>query len=117
MQEKSVRIPAEILTPYLSEIVGKPSVDNRRAEPVGESADIQGTPLSVDSDRPPVPRPEQPETKDQRREASKKSGGQPHAEERRKENRRKETRPVYLDTRSSQNRRESARATAINFKI
>lgn len=117
MQEKSVRIPAEILTPYLSEIVGKPSVDNQRAEPVGESTDIHGTPSSVDSDRPPVPRPEQAAIKDERRESGKKSGGQPYTEERRKENRRKETRPVYLDTRSAQNRRESARATAINFKI
>ncbi len=112
-----MRIPAEILTPYLSEIAGKPSVDNRRTEPVGESADIHGTPSSVDSDRPPVPRPEQPDAKGWRHEAGKKSGGQSYTEERRKENRRKETRPAYLDTRSAQNRRESARATAINFKI
>ena len=112
-----MKIPPETLTLYLTEIAGKPAVDNRKAEPVGESARLGGTPSSLDSDRPMALSQELPENEDGKREPNKKTGTSHSGEERRKEDRRKETCSVLLDTRTSRSRRESSRSESINFKI
>lgn len=112
-----MKIPAEILAPYLTEVVDKPQSDNQRPEPVGESARLGGTGTSLESDQPGAPIQESYSIEDRRREPRKRKVKHYSSEERRKENRRKEMRPILLDTRTSQNRRVSGSSSSIDLKI
>ena len=112
-----MRIPAEILTPYLTDVVDRPAADNQRPEPVGASTRIGSTATSLESDKPGVPIQASDAVEDRRREPRKRKA-KPHlGEERRKENRRKATLAILLDTRTSQNRRESGPSSSIDLKI
>ena len=112
-----MKIPAEILTPYLTEVVDKPSTDNQGPEPVAASARLGGTGTSLESNQPRGPIQEIYEVEDRRHEPRKLKMKQHFGEERRKENRRKETHPILLDTRTSQNRRASGSSSSIDLKI
>ena len=112
-----MRIPAEILTPYLTDVVDKPPADNQRPEPVGASTRLGSTASSLESDQPRAPIQESDAIEDRRREPRKRKAKLHLGEERRKENRRKEIRPILLDTRTSQNRRESGPSSSIDLKI
>ena len=112
-----MKIPAEILAPYLTEVVDRPQADNQRPEPVGESARLGGTGTSLESDQPGAPIQESYAIEDRRREPRKRKVKHHSGEERRKKNRRKEMRPILLDTRTSQNRRVSGSPSSIDLKI
>jgi hypothetical protein len=112
-----MKIPAEILTPYLTEVVDKPSADNQGPEPVAASARLGGTATSLESNQPRAPIQESDAIEDRRREPRTRKVKHHSGEERRKENRRKETFAILLDTRTSQNRRESGPSSSIDLKI
>lgn len=112
-----MRIPAEILTPYLAEVADKTPADNQRPEPVSASARLAGTATSPESNQPRAPIEESYAIEDRRREPRKRKGKTNLGEERRKENRRKETLAILLDTRMTQNRRESEPTSGIDLKI
>ena len=112
-----MKIPAEILTPYLTEVADNPPADNRRPEPVGASTRLGGTATSLERDRPRAPVLESYAIEDRRREPRKRKGKAHLGDERRKENRRKETLAILLDTRTAQNRRESGPNSSIDLKI
>jgi hypothetical protein len=112
-----MRIPSEIVTPYLSEIASQPRADDGTAEPVGQSARI-GNAL------PHSRRNQQAEASQDRSPVDSTKAAPPNAapvqpppeQERRQEDRRKETRPVLLDTRLSKSRRKPAGYASINFE-
>ena len=112
-----MRIPAEILTPYLTDVVDKPPADNQRPEPVGASTRLGSTTTSLESDKLGVPIQASDAVEDRRHEPRKRKAKLHLGEERRKENRRKEMRPILLDTRTSQNRRVSGSSSSIDLKI
>ena len=111
-----MKIPAEILAPYLTEVVDRPQADNQKPEPVGPSARLGSTGTSLESDQPSGPLASYA-IEDRRREPRKRKAKLHLGEERRTENRRKETRPILLDTRTSQNRRASGPSSSIDLKI
>jgi hypothetical protein len=113
----AMKIPPEIVTPYLTEITSKPQADNKKAEPIGKSATLGDTISYSASEQSPHLNRGHSEIAEKKRQPQGNSGEHAPDNERRKENRRKETRPILLDTRSSRNRRESGRYATINFKI
>jgi hypothetical protein len=118
-----MRIPGEVLLPYLSESDNKTLSEDKGAQPVDSSARLRATlSNSLSKQRPAleetIERLEQGQngqgkpvrSGDQR-------GAQKAGSERRQEQRRKEQLPVLLDTRVSRSRRKSVRDSAIDCEI
>ena len=110
-----MRIPTEATSPYLSEIANRPLADNKRAEPVGDSARMNNTLSQAPLDQQTASMETAQEAIQER--ARGEGSERVVTEERRKGDRRKEQRFVFLDTRASKSRRKSNRAASINFKV
>jgi hypothetical protein len=118
-----MRIPSEVLLPYLSESDNRTFSEDKGAQPVDSSASMRAT-LSNPSSKQKralketIERLEQGQNgqgnpaRNSDRPAAPKGGT-----ERRQEQRRKEKLPVLLDTRLSRSRRKSAQDSAIDCKI
>ena len=113
-----MKIPPEIVAPYLAEFSAKTPSDIQKAEPVGSSAGVGSTPSFLAGEKRPLDRPPTYDLKSEKRARhDRKSGANHSGEERRKEDRRKSDRPVLLDTRSTRSRRASTVGKTINIKI
>lgn len=113
-----MKIPPEVVAPYLAEFNAKTQSDVQRAEPVGESAALGNTPSFLAGEKPPLAGPPTYDLKSEKRARRERKPGRNHSgEERRKEDRRKSDHPVLLDTRSTRSRRASWLGKAINLKI
>ena len=118
-----MRIPTEVLLPYLSESNNKTLSEDKGAQPVVSSAKLRAAlsnSLSKQSHalEETIERVEQDQS-DQGNHAHSgdQRGTQKTDSERRQEQRRKEKQPVLLDTRLSRIRRKSAQDSAIDCKI
>ena len=112
-----MKIPWEIIAPFLANLGDKPQSAAQRAEPVGEAARLESMLSFSGDDQPVVPNRKGSDTENGKALShQKKPGTHRHGEDRRKEDRRKETRPVMLDTRASRSRRQSWLSAAINFE-
>lgn len=107
-----MRIPAEVVSPYINEGDNKAFSENKKAGPIENPARLRATlPHSSQEPRQAV---------DEGRERSplrNRRSDRPVSKERRLDDRRKEQIPVLLDTRLTRCRRASSRSQAINFKI
>lgn len=114
-----MRIPAELVSPYVNEGDNKAISENKKAGPIEDTARLRATlqrspqeqRQAVDEGKPVV---------DENRERSplrNRRRDKPVSKERRLGDRRKEQIPVFLDTRLTPCRRASSHAPAINFKI
>ena len=113
-----MKIPPEIVAPYLAEFSAKTPSDIQRTEPVGSSAGLGSTPSFVAGEKRPLTRQPTYDLKSEKRPRYDRKSGRNHAgEERRKEDRRKSDHPVLLDTRSTRSRRASVVGKTINLKI
>src|ERR1035437_905955 len=112
-----MQIPPEIISPYRADS-NKLLADNKKAEPVGESARLGGTRSGSARNQHAVSDQELSEIGAEKREPHENASREHHTgEECRREDRRKEAQTVMLDTRLPQSRRESGRLKTINFKI
>lgn len=114
-----MRIPAEVVSPYINESDNKAIAEDQRAGRVENPARLRATlqhssqeqRQGVDEGRPAA---------DENRERSplrNRRRDRPVSKERRQHDRRKEQVPVLLDTRLTRCRRASSQSQAINFKI
>lgn len=113
-----MKIPPEVVAPYLAEFNAKTQSDAQRAEPVGESAGIGNTPSFQAGEKHVLAGPPTYDLKSGKHSRRERKSGRNHVgEERRKEDRRKSDHPVLLDTRSTRSRRASSQGNTINLKI
>ncbi|MBL8414540.1 MAG: hypothetical protein JNM42_08900 [Propionivibrio sp.] len=114
-----VKIPTEVLLPYLSESDNKTLSEDKGAQPVDSSAKLRATlSNSLSKQRHALEETlKRVEQGKNGQENHTRSGAQKAGAERRQEQRRKEKLPVLLDTRLSRSRRKSARDPAIDCKI
>ena len=96
-----MRIPAEVVSPYINEGDTKGFAEDKKAGPVENPARLRAT-----LQRSPQEQPLRNRRSDR-----------PVSKERRLDDRRKEQIPVLLDTRLTRCRRASSHSQAINFRI
>lgn len=118
-QKMPVKIPTEVLLPYLSESDNKTLSEDKGAQPVDSSAKLRATlSNSLSKQRRALEETLKRVEQGQNGQGNHaRSGTQKAGQERRQEQRRKEKLPVLLDTRLSRSRRKSARDSAIDCKI
>ncbi len=113
-----MRIPSEILNPYLIEISSQPQADNGVAEPVEAAARLRNTlPQSNRNRQSEADQKDIIVASEKPQPYVGKPGERPSGNERRQGERRQESRPVLLDTRLSKSRRKPVGYSSINFEI
>jgi hypothetical protein len=112
-----MRIPSELVSPYVPETTSQPASQGGMAEPVGESARIESAlPQSLPKDQTRASE-DRAKPGDVRKEQAEGKPSQPVSnKERRKSDRRKEVRPALLDTRLTGSRRKPDGYAAIDLE-
>lgn len=116
-----VRIPAEVLSPYLTESDSKTS-ETKKAEPVDGAAKLRAALSETFPDqRQAVDGEEQSAGNNAERSGQiiyrRRKNDQRNIQERRQEERRQQNLPILLDTRLTRCRRKMERHSVINLKI
>ena len=114
-----MRIPAEVVSPYINEGDNKAFAEDKKAGPIENPARLRAT-LPHSSQEPRQAVDEGKPAVDEGRERSplrNRRSDRPVSKERRLDDPRKEQIPVLLDTRLTRCRRASSHSQAINFRI
>lgn len=110
-----MQIPPDIIPLYRAEANSASTTDNKRAEPVGELAELGNALSESAGERHAQPDQKHSGWKIGKQELRTKPRKHYSAEERRKNDRRKENLPVLIDTRLSRSRREAEQNAKINL--